>query len=643
MTSTFKREKCYLEYFDNTSFDNIIMTTFEYDRGFIEDILLSHLAGVGKVKDFNDRIELEDVLKSKSITVISSAISNEPKTFYGYDLIPYNGVQHSKIAVLSKPDLVRFIFGSVNLTENAFCKNREAFIVLDFMLGCEYPVSLGESILEYLSLIADGRGRIKEQVAVINRRLSLMKLPSRWAKGTPSVEFIAQSNKGEKRVYTQVMDSLGHQKINGVKVMTPFFEDKDGSFLASFVESAKRRKAEAFDIYFPSLIVASDSKDMWQMPAHRSVVESLRHYGDMLGFYPVSTTGEDGRPLHAKLMFINTDKANYLMVGSSNFTKKGYGFENVTPNAEANLLIRVPNPNEKTLRSFIPSEIKAQKIDLIIPNDPDQEESELMGSLPTIVENAEYKDGKLKVYITDNASAYLKGPWKIWLKDRLILSSDTYKNENPFTIEMTADEMANVELSLTVKCAEGEYLYPIIFYETKEIIEKRAKLEISTDTLYLFWMNKVLRPTLYSTITGVEGTASPNGATVKPPETPDLLMSRIKKFVKALNGVKRFLAVETIRDSRTMLENRIHGVFGVDKVFDIIKGIEDAGTKLFCYSEMISVMEGLKESYKDEECIAVVVKYIDTLRLRDNRSLLKSSKEWRKYLNLMEGADAGTR
>jgi hypothetical protein len=638
MTSTFKREKCYLEYFDNASFDNIIMTTFEYDRGFIEDILLSHLAGVGKVKDFNDRIELEDVLKSKSITVISSAISNEPKTFYGYDLIPYNGVQHSKIAVLSKPDLVRFIVGSVNLTEEAFCRNREAFIVLDYKPECECPEFLAKSILEYLSLIAGGRGRIKEQVAGINRRLSLMKLPSRWAKGTPSVEFIAQSNKGEKRVYTQVLDSLGHEKINGVKVMTPFFEDKDGSFLASFVESAKRRKT--FDIYFPSLIVASDSKDMWQMPAHSSVVESLRRYGDMIGFYPVSTTGEDGRPLHAKLMFINTDKANYLMVGSSNFTKKGYGFENVNPNAEANLLIRVPNPNEKTLRSFIPPEIKAQKIDLITPIDPDQKESELMGSIPMIVKNAEYKGGRLIVDLTANVSD-LKLPWEIWLKDRLILSSDTYKNENPFAIKMTADEMAITELSLTVKCGEGKYLYPIIFHETKEIIEKRLRLEISTDTLYLYWMNKIFRPKSGQAVACKDDKKTTNGASAKPTETPDLLMSRIKKFVKALNVVKRFLAAETIRDSRTMLENRIYGVFGVDKVFDIIKGIDDTGTKLFCYSEMISVMEGLKESYKDEECIAVVVKYIDTVRY--NRSLLKSSKEWRKYLNLMEGADAGTR
>lgn len=640
MTSVFKREKTYLEYFDDASFDNIIMTTFEYDRGFIEDTLLSHLTEIGKGKDINDRIELEDALKSKSITVISSAISNEPKTLYGYDLIPYNGVQHSKIAVLSKHDLVRFIVGSVNLTENAFCKNREAFIVLDYMPGCEYPVSLAESILEYLSLIAGGRGRIKEHVAVINRRLSLMKLPSRWAKGTPSVEFIAQSNRGEKTIYTQVLDSLGHEKINGVKVMTPFFEDKDGSFLASFVESAKRRKAEAFDIYFPSLIMASESKDMWQMPAHSSVVESLRCYGDMIGFFPVSTTGEDGRPLHAKLMFINTDKANYLMVGSSNFTKKGYGFENVIPNAEANLLIRVSNPNEKTLRSFIPSEIKAQKIDLIIPIDPDQKESELMGSIPMIVENAEYKGSSLRIELADNASDK-KGSWEIRLRDKLILSSDAYKNENPFTIEMTADEMADNDLFLTVKCREGEYLYPIIFYETKEIIEKWLRLEISTDTLYLYWMNKIFRPKSGQAVACKDDKKTANGASAKPPETPDLLMSRIKKFVKALNGVKRFLAAGTIRDSRAMLENRIYGVFGVDKVFDIIKGIDDTGTKLFCYSEMISVMEGLKESYKDEECIAVVVKYIDTLK--DNRSLLKSSKEWRKYLNLMEGADAGTR
>jgi HKD family nuclease len=648
MISAFKREKHYLEYFDdeyfdddsfdNDSFDNIILTTFEYDRGFIEDTLLSRLTGKGKIKDLNDRIELEDALKSKSITIISSPISNELKTLYGYDLIPYPGVQHSKIAVLSKPDLVRFIVGSVNLTEDAFCKNREAFIVLDYMRECEYPASLAESILDYLSRISGERGRIKEQVAEINRRLSLMKLSSKGAKGSPTVNFIAQSNTGENTVYTQVMDSLGSEKINGVKVMTPFFEDKDGSFLSSFINSAIKRKAKAIDIYFPSLSEAFGNK--WQMPAHSSVVEALRSYGDMIGFYPVPTTGQDGRPLHAKLLFINTDKANYLLVGSSNFTKKGYGFKNVTPNAEANLLIRVSNPNEKTLRLFIPSEIKAQKIEFIIPVDPEQKEAELKGAIPMIVENAEYKGGKLNVYITENI-APLKGSWEIWLKDRLILSSDIYKNKNPFAIEMKPEEMANTELSITVKCAEGEYLYPIIFYETKEIIEKQSKLEISTDTLYLFWMSKVLSPTLYSKTTGAEGTASPNGATIKLPETPDLLMSRMKKFVKALNGVKRFLAKDTIRNSTAMLENRIYGVFGVNRVFDIIKGIADDGTNIFCYSEMISVMEGLKNSYEDKNCLSVIGQYIDTLK-----RFIKPwgpTKEWRKYLILMEGANADTR
>jgi len=640
MTSAFKREKRYLDYFtavsDDDSFDNIILTTFEYDSGFIEDFLLSHLTGKGNVKDYNDRIELEDALKSKSVTVISSAISSEQKkTLYGYDLIPYNGVQHSKISVLSSSDLVRFIIGSVNLTEEAFCKNREAFIVLDYTPEYEYPISLATSILDYLSFISGKRGQIKKQVDEINRRLLM--IPSKLAKKSPSIEFIAQPNVEGRTVYTQVMDSIGKEQINTVKVMTPFFEDKDGSFMSSFINSVIKRKAEAIDIYFPSLSEASGNK--WQMPAHSSVVDALRSYGDIIGFYPVPTTGHDGRPLHAKLLFINTDKANYLMVGSSNFTKKGYGFKYVTPNAEANLLIRVPNPNEKTLRSFIPSEIKAQKIEFIVPVDPEQKESELAGTIPMIVENAEYKGGRLIVALTANVSD-LKLPWEIRIGDKLILSSDTYKNERPFILEMTADEMANTELFLTVKCGEAEYLYPIIFHETKELIEKQSKLEINSDTLYLYWMNKVLRPKLVSTITGVEGTANPDGSTVKLPETPDLLMNRIKKFIKALNGIKRFLAKDTIRDSTTMLENRIYGVFGVNRIFELIKGIEDDGTNIFCYSEMSAVMEGLKESYEDEGCRAVVGEYIDTLRAK--RSCIKPSREWRKYLNVMEGTNADT-
>jgi len=58
---------------------------------------------VGKkaVKDLNDRFAVEDALQDKNISVIASGNIQDKRTFYGYNLIPYHGIQHSKIALLA--------------------------------------------------------------------------------------------------------------------------------------------------------------------------------------------------------------------------------------------------------------------------------------------------------------------------------------------------------------------------------------------------------------------------------------------------------------------------------------------------------------------------------------------------------------
>ena len=96
----FKPQKRIFDYFDR-DFSNIILTTFEFDRGFIEDRILPVLVGKKAVKDLSDRLEVEDALQNKSISIIASGNIHDKRTLYGYDLIPYNGIQHSKIALLA--------------------------------------------------------------------------------------------------------------------------------------------------------------------------------------------------------------------------------------------------------------------------------------------------------------------------------------------------------------------------------------------------------------------------------------------------------------------------------------------------------------------------------------------------------------
>lgn len=51
------------------------------------------------VKNRFDRLEVENALQNKSISVIASDNIHDKRTLYGCNLIPYHGIQHSKIAL----------------------------------------------------------------------------------------------------------------------------------------------------------------------------------------------------------------------------------------------------------------------------------------------------------------------------------------------------------------------------------------------------------------------------------------------------------------------------------------------------------------------------------------------------------------
>ncbi len=436
---------------------------------------------VGKkaVKDLNDRLEVEDALQDKSISVIASGNIQDKRTLYGYDLIPYNGIQHSKIAVLANKNLIRIIVGSANLTENA------------------------------------------------------------------------------------------------------------------------------------------------------------QKHQDLIHFYPISiAAGTEGRDLHAKLVFISTNKANYLLVGSSNFTKKGFGFEKVKPNAEANLLFKVHNPDERKLKNFLPPDIAEQKIEFLRHIPPDIKGEDTDNPLPQIITYAYYKDGHLTIEFGDACydRAY---NWEIFLTNEKILDASGWDKERKFEKEISLPDMAQKSLDLEIRMDSGTYYYPIFFYDSSQLVKERHKnIPIDADSLILYWLNRISRPKTSEGVIHKPGNGY--GKPTKPIETPDLLMSKIKTFIKALEGVREYLKEDKIANS-VMLNNRIYGVFGVDRIFKIVNDLDDKPTKLFCYSEIITIINDISLPYKDGEKRRILDEY--KLKLRDKTTEFKQgglSREWQIYLKYAE-------
>lgn len=633
MSSKFRPQKNIFDYFDR-DFNNIILTTFEFDSGFIEDRLLPVLVEKKAVKDLNDRLEVEDALQNKSISIIASGDIHDKRTLYGYDLIPYNEIQHSKIALLANKGLIRIIIGSANLTEIAYCKNLETFYLLDFEEGCGLPNSLALDILNHLEIICGNKGKVTEQLGEIKDWLALMQLDSDWEKEESTIKFVAYPNPVNKFIVDQLFDELGNEKIQRLKILTPFFEQKDSRFFGYFIDKFIKKGVQHIGIYFPSLSEKSGDDITWHIPSDKTLLENAQKHQDVIHFYPLSNAeGTKGRNLHAKLIFISTHKANYLLVGSSNFTKKGFGFEKANPNAEANLLFKVQNPDERKLRDFLPSDIAEQKIDYLKPIPPDIKGNDTDNPLPQIINYAYYKGGHLTIEFGDSCydRAY---NWEIFLMDEKILDAPGWNKERKFEKGISLSDMAQKSLDLEIRINSGTYYYPIFFNDSSQLVKERHKnILVNADNLILYWLNRISRPKISEGVIDKPGNG--DGKSTKPIKTPDLLMNKLKMFVKALEGVREYLKEDKIANS-VMLNNRIYGVFGVDRIFKIVDDLDDKSTKLFCYSELVTVINDISSNYKDEEKRRILEEYKRNLKNKIAELKGKLSNEWQIYLKHIE-------
>ncbi len=464
-----------------------------------------------------------------------------------------------------------------------------------------------------------------------------MQLDSDWEKEESTIKFIAYPNPAKKSIVDQLFDELGNEKIQRLKILTPFFEQEDSRFFGYFKDEFAKRGAQHIGIYFPSLSEKSGDDITWHIQSDKTILENAQKYQDLIHFYPISTTEDtEGRSLHAKLIFISTNKANYLLVGSSNFTKKGFGFEKVKPNAEANLLFKVQNPNERKLRDFLPSDIAEQKIEFLKPIPPEIKGEDTDNPLPQIITYTYYRDVRLTIGFSDECfdKAY---NWEIFLTNEKILDAPGWNKERKFEKEIPLPDMAEKSLDLEIRMDSGTYYCPIFFYDSSQLVKERHKnFPIDTDSLILYWLNRISRPKTWDSEGFIDKPGNGDGKSTKPIETPDLLMNKIKMFVKALEGVREYLKEDKIANS-VMLNNRIYGVFGVDRIFKNVDNLEDKLTKLFCYSEMKTVVNDISLHYKDEEKKRILEEY--KLPLKNKIAEFKKTNlpmEWQTYLKYVE-------
>lgn len=635
MSLEFSPTKKYFDYFES-EFEQIILTTFEFDSNFFEAEILPRLVGRNKPLNTGDILEIENALENIDVSVITSGNMGHAarRRALGYDLYAYNGIQHSKVAVLANKGLIRIIVGSVNLTESAFCRNLEAFCVFDFTDRCSLPKGLADQVLDYLSDLVDGREKLTKQVLEVKKWLNNMDFSGARHKSDTMVRYLAYPNRRNEYIIDQMLGLVGKSGVKEVKILTPFFESGGYAFFKFFIEAFSERGAKDIDIFFPSKTERKGQKSIWQIGVDNSFLGYAETIKKKVHFYPILPEDKlKRRNIHAKILYVDAGAHIFLLIGSSNFTKKGLGYHNSNSNAEANMLFRISSRDFNAIKNFTVffynNAIKEQGIEFLCPyrdNQGDPDDNSYL--LPQIIKEAEYKNGKLTVIFSKECFV-TKSRWAISLSNDHIVSSANWRRRRRLGKKINNDIMACGDLELKVEILNNYYFYPITFKEFKSlIIEKHKDFDISLDSVTDYWLNQLKRPQVGRKYGNVMTHAVNSGGLI---DTPDILTMKIRGFVRALDGVRNYLSEDRILNNK-MLENRISGIYGIKNIFRYLDGCADKTAKLFCYSELLVVIKDILSSYKNKRKAYPLKRYQQTLLKEVDRYRNKiSTDEWMIY------------
>lgn len=278
------------------------------------------------------------------------------------------GILHAKISLLLWSARARVIVASANLTEDGYRRNQEVFGALDYFEGSEAPRPVLDEAVAFLGdVMATGReerspefrrGReFLNRVTTRTRAWGVTEAPRSLTQ--PRV-FAVLSGTERKSVFA----TLKEQWPDGTPphmafVISPFFDPPDApNEPARQVWNLLRQRGEAYVEYNvtaeevpgeKAILVHAPKSILDATPISRSQTETRVH--------PVKL--EDGRPLHAKCLWLESDRLILSMLGSSNFTSPGLGVGRVQ-NLEANLAFVVgtqtSDAKKALLNAWLPTE-----------------------------------------------------------------------------------------------------------------------------------------------------------------------------------------------------------------------------------------------------------------------------------------------
>lgn len=272
------------------------------------------------------------------------------------------GILHAKVSLLLWSRYARVIVASANLTEDGYRRNHEVFGVLDYFEGGEGHLAPLDEIIGMLMDAVRYADPARSVSAAIRRWNTFLARVSRVTRswGTANLpptiaklhSFAVITGPGRPGA----LDTLRGQWPDGSPpdaafVVSPFFDPPEAPNVPAHnlwtLLKQRGRAMIEFDVAAEdvpgenTVLVHAPKSLVSAQPANRNQTETLVKRLKL----------QEGRPLHAKSLWLESDRVILSMVGSSNFTSAGLGIGN-TRNFEANLAYAVSKQSKEIARAL---------------------------------------------------------------------------------------------------------------------------------------------------------------------------------------------------------------------------------------------------------------------------------------------------
>lgn len=534
-----------------------------------------------------------------------------------WDLIParpLSGIQHAKVSLLHWSRKVRLIVASANLTEDGYRRNLEVFGVVDYFEGSESPLIVLDDILAFLEEVASEGMRPEEPAGpALSRWRDFLRLVKRATRSWGAKEYPRRYAKPHVHAVlsgpgrASVLDALRQHwpetsPPTGAFVLSPFFDPPESrNEPAKELWSLLRQRGEATVNYLVTAEAVPGTKALL-LHAPESLMRATPDKRGSTETQFERLKLDEGRPLHAKCIWLENNRGNLYLMGSSNFTSAGLGIGN-TSNWEANLAYAV---NGQTNRKMIDALYAAwpdaedipRNIELRWLPKRDEDEDPAVGNLlplPIFFKEATYsRTGHAEGRIHFLFSGYPPPGWKLFLEDGKTIyfpaeSWELADKPNSYTLPWP-DERPPAGLQVTWEGCAGQAWLPVNILDAASLPPpselKDLPLEVLIDILT---SARPLHLALSGWLRRTRNVGQESDAPALDPhkrvDTSSFLLQRTRRISQALTALRARLERPVV--SEQALAWRIHGPIGVKALAQAIeREARSEAEKLFLLAEL---------------------------------------------------------